>query len=103
MGRQQASGLSVAAWCSREGVSKPLFYVWRRRFHTEKVTGDRTPVSSLVPVQIVGDQPADVGGRIEVQWPDGVVLRAVGRCDPKLLGAMVTVLSSKMPRRRNRC
>jgi hypothetical protein len=103
MGRQQASGLSVAAWCSREGVSKPLFYVWRRRLHQEKVTGDRTPVSSLVPVQIVGDHPADVGGRIEVQWPDGVMLRAFGRCDPELLRSMASVLSSKTSRRRNQC
>ena len=29
--RQAASGLSISAFCAREGVSSASFYAWRRR------------------------------------------------------------------------
>jgi hypothetical protein len=42
-------------------------------------------------VQIVSDPAADAG-RLEIQWPSGVVLRIQG-FDAQTIGAVVTALS----------
>jgi len=36
---QPASGLSIAAYCRKRGISQPSFFIWRRRF--DKLTTGR--------------------------------------------------------------
>src|SRR5689334_12944454 len=47
--REAASGLSIAAFCSREGVSSASFYPWRRRLATTLPTSRPTLVRSDPP------------------------------------------------------
>ena len=91
--RQQASGQSIVGFCSREGLAPASFHAWKRRLQRfQRGTGRRSTNQALVPVQIVSDPKADAG-RLEVQWPGGVVLR-VQDCDAQIIGAVVAALST---------
>ena len=63
--KHRASGLSVAAFCRRSGISQPSFYVWRRRL---RASGNFAEVC-------VSPEPARVEGMLESRWPhqDGVL------------------------------
>ena len=99
--RQQASGQSIVGFCSKEGLAPASFHAWKRRLRRpQHGTGRRSVNQALVPVQIVSDPKADVG-RLEVQWPDGVVLRVQG-CDAQTIGAVVAALSTAPATQRTR-
>jgi hypothetical protein len=99
--RQQASGQSIVGFCAEERLSPASFHAWRRRLRRPCENERRAAEQALVPVEIVGDLPAGVG-RLEVQWPDGIVVRAQG-CDVQTIGAVVAALSALAPRRMRRC
>ncbi len=63
---QQASGLTIAAWCKQEGVSAWSFYAWRKRLAQPE---HRT---ALIAVPLSGMAP---GPMLELQTPGGYVLR----------------------------
>ena len=99
--RQQASGQSIVGFCSKEGLAPASFHAWKRRLRRpQRGTGRRSANQALVPVQIINDPKADVG-RLEVQWPGGIVLRVHG-CDAQTIGAVVTALSTTASTRRAR-
>ena len=99
--RQRASGQSIVGFCSKEGLAPASFHAWKRRLgRPKRETGRRSAKQALVPVQIVSDPKADVG-RLEVQWPDGVVLRVQG-CDAQTIGAVVAALSTAPATQRTR-
>ena len=63
---QQASGLSIAAWSKREGVSAWSVYAWRKRLSPSPAAMKliSVPVAAMVP-----------GLMLEMQTPSGYVLR----------------------------
>ncbi len=82
--RQQASGQSIVRFCAKEGLSPGSFHAWKRRLRRpQREIGWRSAKQALVPVQIVSDPVGGVG-RLEVQWPGGVVLRVQG-CDAQTI------------------
>ncbi len=93
--RQQASGQSIVGFCAKEGLSPASFHAWKRRLRRpQRETGRKAAKQALVPVQIVSD-PTAGAGRLEVQWPGGVVLRVQG-CDAQTIGAVVAALSASV-------
>ena len=99
--RQQASGQSIVGFCSREGLAPASFHAWKRRLRRSRRGIERESASqAMVPVQIVSGPTADAG-RLEVQWPGGVVLRVQG-CDAQTIGAVVAALSTTPSTRRAR-
>jgi hypothetical protein len=66
--RHARSGLSIAAFCEREGVSQPSFYARRRRL--------REGVPRFLPVQVVPPSAAPGG----VLLPSDCVLRLSPGC-----------------------
>ena len=99
--RQQASGQSIVAFCSKEGLAPASFHAWKRRLSRSRRGSERESANqALVPVQIVSDPKADVG-RLEVQWPGGVVLRVQG-CDAQTIGTVVAALSAAPATRKTR-
>lgn len=74
--QQQASGLTVAAFCRRAEVSQPSFYSWRRKLRSE-VTFAEVTVSPAAPLKASGIAPAETSG-IELRLPGGrsVMVRA---------------------------
>jgi hypothetical protein len=98
---QRASGQSIVGFCAKEGLSPASFHAWKRRLRRPRRGIERESRNqSLVPVQIVSDPKADAG-RLEVQWPGGVVLRVQG-CDAQTIGAVVVALSTAPATRRAR-
>lgn len=99
--RQRASGQSIVGFCSKEGLAPASFHAWKRRLRRSRRGIERELANQpLVPVQIVSDPKADVG-RLEVQWPGGVVLRVQG-CDAQTISAVVAALAAPPTTRRAR-
>jgi hypothetical protein len=63
--RQPASGLSIRAWCQRQGVPEASFYAWRRTLAGRGVNG-KAPVQAspvqLVALDVAGSAQLSVGG-----------------------------------------
>jgi hypothetical protein len=76
------SGLSVAAFCSAEGVSTNSFFYWKRRLRTAAAP------ARLLPVR-VPTSPTPV----EVVLPGGAVLRLAPGCDLDLLRGVIATLA----------
>jgi transposase len=86
--RFRTSGLTVADFCEREGISTASFYAWRRRFEAgpAPATAD---APRLVPVRLV-TPPA--GAPVELLLPSGVVLRLPPDTDLDWLRQFLPVL-----------
>jgi hypothetical protein len=74
--RQSITGLSVAAFCSREGVTLASFYYWKRRLSAPREPTSRPAL--FVPVR-VQDGPHEFRPRVacgvEIELPHRVRLR----------------------------
>ena len=86
--RFRCCGLTVPAFCDREGISSASFYAWRRRLQH-----DPAPPASdalrLVPVRIAA--PA-AGAPAELLLPSGCVLRLSPDCDLAWLRQLLSLL-----------
>ena len=99
--RQQASGQSIVRFCSQEGLASASFHAWKRRLRPQRGTRRTSVKQALVPVEIVDDSASAVG-RLEIQWPGGVVLRVQG-CHGQTVASVVAALSAQPARRARRC
>jgi len=68
--RQRRSRLSIAEFCSQEGVSRAAFYAWRRRLRGADSVGPQS--TQFVPVELQTSGIAAGGVRVEL--PGGAVL-----------------------------
>jgi hypothetical protein len=75
------SALSVAAFCSAEGVSTYSFFYWKRRLQTAAAPARLLPVRVPTP-------PVPV----EVVLPGGTVLRLTPGCDLDFLRGLIATL-----------
>ena len=85
------SGLSAAAFCTREGVPLPSFYAWRRRLHAAPVQqGIRNAGPSadahFIPVRLFAPTP------VEVHLPGGATLRLTPGCDLDFVRSLIAAL-----------
>ena len=127
IGRQSSSGLSITSFCHQAGVSANSFFVWKRRLRSQAEESQRRPASRrrwnrsarssgpsrhsptaspLVPVRLVADpvhRKALNAGTIEVEWPDGVVLRVPVGCDPNAVRDLVKALAPLLAGDRASC
>jgi 4'-phosphopantetheinyl transferase EntD len=99
--RQRASGQSIVGFCAKEGLSPASFYAWKQRLRRPRREAGQRVAQALLPVQVVDAVPI-VGGKVEVEWPDGVVLRVQG-CEAQTVSAVVTALAALPGRRTRRC
>lgn len=59
------SGLSIRAFCEREGLSEPSFYAWRKRLTANETVGSATASDDvavdrrLIPVRIVAEDQSE--------------------------------------------
>jgi transposase len=96
--RWRRGGLSVRAFCARESLSEPSFYVWRREL-ARRGGGDGT-APPFVPVKVVEPQAAGVTanpGAIELVLRDCLVVRVRAGFDADTLRAVVAVLAGEPP------
>ena len=104
------SGLSIQAFCQREGLESWNFHWWRRAIdrRDREVASARTverpnsttelPVpSAFLPVRVVQDaaEPIAVTGPIEIVMPAGPTVRVMRGFDPIALDAVLSVLEAR--------
>jgi hypothetical protein len=97
--RQTSSGLSIAAFCFREGVSSASFRAWKRRLTTQSLPVRPEP-PLFVPLHL--DSPpglasAVLGCAVEIELPHHVRLRFDAPPEPDWLGRVVAALAG-LPR-----
>lgn len=101
--RQGSSGLSVAAFCEREGISSVSFYHWRKRLRRtpqpNAVKGEHaiSKNAGFLPVAIKGN-PA----MIEIELPNRVVVRLPATVNAEVLGKAIEAAGLSL-QERQRC
>jgi hypothetical protein len=98
--RQVASGLSIPAFCAREGVSAASFYAWRRRLAALPLAA---PAESplFVPLHLdpsPRQDDSEPAHRFEIELPHHVRLRCTAAPEPEWLGRLVTALAGVAPK-----
>lgn len=97
---QNESGLSISAFCRLRRHSTASFYYWKRALKKEVAAGRARPAvrprrpnspSAFLPVQVTSTAPAE----IEIQLPDGTLVRVASGCDGDLLAPVLHVLEKR--------
>ena len=66
--RWKRSGLSITAFCGREGVSLPSFFQWRKRL--QPGSGRKPPGPAFMPVNIVSNTELQAGSGLPATGAD---------------------------------
>jgi transposase len=93
--QQDQSGLSVRAFCRREGVKESAFFWWRRELPHRRGKCPSAPGQEAVrflPVQMTSDRKAEDGG-IEIQCNGSRILVRPG-FDRQTLSDVLAVLET---------
>jgi hypothetical protein len=86
--RFRDSGLTVTAFCEREGISAASFYAWRRRLQADQTPPDADP-PHLVPVRVV---IPSASAPVELVLLTGLVLRLPPETDLDWLRRLLPLL-----------
>jgi transposase len=88
------SGLSVRAFCDRNGLAVPSFYAWRRRLQQGDPLAHVSQPSDAVTFLPVHFQPEPTGHRppLELVLASGRCLRIPPGFDPTTLRALLAAL-----------
>ena len=93
--RQASSGLSMAEFCRREGLSPRLFYAWRERLEARShSTAPDPPLFVPLRRNLRPQQAGPVPGHgVEMELPHEIRLRFDAPPEPEWLGRVVAVLA----------
>jgi hypothetical protein len=80
--KQRRSRLSIAEFCSQEGVSPASFYAWRRRLR-----GAQPRSSLFVPVAL--PTPAIIASSLRIELPGGAILSLSADAPVELVTATI--------------
>jgi transposase len=90
--RQRAGGLSVAAFCRRNGVAGSSFFAWKRKI------GSLPAAPAFVEATVVATPPAGrPAGSVEVRLRGGRRVRVCRGFDRDLLAEVIAVLEALAP------
>lgn len=88
----RTSGLSLAAWCRREGVGYERVGRWRRQLEAALRRRRKAPV--LLPVEVVECEPVQEPRDFELELPRGLRLRIPVQFDEASLAALLRVVEA---------
>jgi hypothetical protein len=77
--------VSIAEFCSQEGVSPAAFYAWRRRLRGVDAVGPQATL--FVPVEL--PTPAIAAGGVRIELPGGAVLTLPADASLELVTAAI--------------
>lgn len=89
--RYERSAETSAEFCRREGVSTASLFSWRRRLTRESNSESmkRANVPTFLPVRFPsGPTPGTDAARVEIELPNGAVVRLYGPSDRLLRDAI---------------
>ena len=87
----RASGLSVRQFCTKEGLSEPSFYSWRKKLagdDSERDNQHKPEPSAFIEVAM----PKNNSAAIELLLTSGNTLRIPAGVDDKTLTTVISVL-----------
>ncbi len=97
---QQRSGLSVRAFCEREGLSAASLYAWRRQLRERDQEHSVASAESadLIPVEVVASVDASPSSEVdssslELVTPGGFTLRFPATIESHRLSAVLTAVA----------
>jgi hypothetical protein len=98
----QISGLSIRAFCEREGLPEPSFYAWRKRLAANEKVSPATAavaVDRLIPVRIVAEDQSQhvvkqASAPMEIRTPSGYTLRLDESVEIRRLSELLCALAS---------
>ena len=97
---QRRSRLSIAEFCSQEGVSTASFYAWRRRLRGADAAVPQSPL--FVPVEL--PTPGIAAGGVRVELPGGAILSLPADASVELVTAAIrAVMSTAVAEERPSC
>ena len=85
---QQASGLSITAWCWQQDIAEASFYYWRKRLTAQAMPAPAGPTQwlALAPPMIV-----ESGVTLHV---GSVAITVTAGFDPQVLAAVVRTVTA---------
>jgi transposase-like protein len=104
--RYQASGLGVQTFCLAEGVSRSSFYRWKRRLSEVGASAsrpegtpkrERMPAPTRISAESVFIPVSVKAGPIEVELPNGAVVRLSSEISLAVLAEVIRAVSVLRP------
>ena len=98
--RQKSSGLSVAAFCSREGISPAAFYAWKHRLAARSLPAHPEP-PLFVPLDLDSSPrqtDAVLSRGVEIELPHQVRVHLDTVPEPEWLCRIVAALAGLPPK-----
>jgi transposase-like protein len=89
--QQQATGMSIRAYCLRHGLHESAFYFWRRTLAER----DRHAEPAFVPVRVIDAPATSSSSPIDIYLAGGRRVRVRAGCDRELLAALVELLEGR--------
>lgn len=99
LAKQRRSGLSIAEFCSQEGISPASFYAWRRRLRRTDSVGRQSTL--FVPVEL--SAPAIAASGIRIELPGGAVLSLPADASLELVTATIRAVLSSTAAEQSSC
>lgn len=84
------SKLSVADFCSQNGLSVQSFYQWKRKLQPSV----RSSASAVVPVRIIPDTPVPSPQMIQIMTPSGFAIRVDSSLPPTQLTRLIAAVEA---------
>jgi len=99
IGSHGRSGLTVREFCRRRKLAESGFYLWRRELRrrgglVEDGEGEAALPAELLPVRLLPEDSAPVGGRIEIELAGGRRVLLTPPVDRQSLADVVAVLTA---------
>lgn len=96
--RFAAGGLTVRAFCRREGLPESAFYFWRRTLKERDAESPRNSlVSAFLPVAIQRTESAVPAAETCVELPGGLTIRCGDAVPVERIAALVRALQRREP------
>jgi transposase-like protein len=104
--RYRASGLGVQTFCLAEGVSRSSFYRWKRRLSEVRASAarpegtpkrERMPAPTQNPAESVFVPVSVKAGPIEVELPNGAVVRLSSEISGTVLTEVIRAVGAIRP------
>ena len=92
---QDASGLSVRAFCRQEGIHETRFYSWRRTLRDESAAGQVAAVDAFVPASISERPAAPPCEPIVIELGTGPTLRLPAATTATWVAELIIALNSR--------
>lgn len=93
------SGGLPSDFYKKEGLSESQFYTWRKRYlkdHPQALSKSiptdkesKEPQPGFHPIQVSAPKPPEQDSRIELEYPNGVVLRVDGALNEVRLASLI--------------